>query len=207
MPAVLLTLVRKFASSGTPADALICRVVLALIFFGAVVGGIATTGLTFAFHSRRLWEKTTSHTIVLAGYFLYTVMLPVLTLAVVTGHFYVAAFKHWFFHEGHARYGVWVYVLFAWTVFDLLLEARFLYWFHTYEARYRDHAYRALLQVDGGMGPSLEHVWWLPEWRFVVLKVVFFIWSGSMFLLVWRSIDVHALMYLTSSKLGLQTWV
>jgi len=204
MPAVLLTVVRISGSSGTPADALMCRVVTGLIFFGAVLGGIATIGLTFAFHSRRLWTNTTSHNAVLGGYLLYAIMLPILTMAVVTGHFYVAAFKHWFFLEGHARFGIWVYVQFAAIVMDLLLEVRFLYWFHRYEVRYRDHACRALSLVNYSMGDGLRRVWWLPEWRFEVLKVLFVIWCGSMLLLVWRSIDMHALTHLASSCLRLK---
>jgi len=180
---------------------------MGLIFFGTVIGGIATTGLTFAFHIRRLCANTTSHTTVLSGYLLYSVMLPMLTMAVVTGHFYVAAFKHWFFFEGHARFGIWVYVQFVAIVMDLLLEVHFLYWFHRYEERYRDHAYRALSHSSHGMGDGLKDVWWLPEWRFEVLKVLFIVWSGSMLLLVWRSMDVHALTHVVSSSLRLQVQV
>jgi len=204
MAAVLLILVRTCASSGTSADALICRVVLALVFFGAVLGGIATIGLTFAFHTRRLAGKTTSSTTILAGYLLYAVMLPILTTVVITGHFYITAFVHWFLCDGYARYGGWVYVLITTTVLDLFFEVRFLYWFHKYEERYKDQTNRALLQVNDGLKDSLQRVWWLPKWRFEVLQVLFMVWSGSVLLLVWRSIDMHALMHLASSSLEFQ---
>lgn len=191
-PALILALVRNLASSGTSADALMCRMIMSLVFFGASFGGIATTGLTFAFHCRRIWSKSATPKLLVHGYMLYACMLPVLTMAVVTGHCYIAAFLHYWLDESYARYGLGLCVLLGVAFLDLLLEARFLHWFHSYERRYRAIAHGTSMQPEDMPRNPRSLISWLPSWQATVLGMLFSIWLVVMLSLFWRILSIHS---------------
>jgi hypothetical protein len=141
--------------------------------------------MTLSFHCRDVWANLESPNILCYGYLLYAISLPMLTISVVIGHFYVATFKHWWLYAGHEQYRGWVYALMLLATLDLMLEARFLQWFHSYEERYQAKV-QLLARKDG----TLVGVWWLPSWRFRVLNVVFAMWLVAMLSLVWRGIGL-----------------
>jgi len=93
-------------------------------------------------------------------------------------------FMHWWLVEGHVRFGAWVYVLFGWTLLDLSLEVWFLWWFHTYEPRYKAKVGQRSVGVVTPPGTCLE----LPGWRVMGLRGVFGTWLVLMLSFVWRSV-------------------
>ena len=209
MPLFLLLAIRLFASSYIPSDALICRSIMAFTFFGACVGGLATSLLTFCFHCRDVWALS-SPEMLRRGYWIYTAIgLPVLTLATAAGLVYTAAYLHWWIGEGRVVYGVWgSQGLAAWGMVDSLIEFRFLWWFHGYEGRYWGKVVRVseVSQVSetsegvseegghkGGAGNEVREleimrdgIWWVPRWRFWVLKAALGAWVVVMLTLFWR---------------------
>lgn len=183
MPAVILVILRAYASTFTPADAILSRSTISFMFFGASLGGIATAGLTFSFRCRDIWMRSKSSNALRSGYQAYAAWLPVLALTLILGHYYSAAYMHWWLSAGRERFGLWIYVLISWGILDSMLEVRFLWWFYDYERRYRDKAVR--ISQEAGKQVPIK-AWWLPRWRFAAIRTVFAIWGVAMMLLFLR---------------------
>jgi len=206
MPLFLLLAIRLFASAFVPTDALICRSIMAFTFFGACLGGLATSLLTFCFHCRHVWaahspppslqltsssspsrpcSSSTSPSALRKGYYIYTAIgLPLLTASTAVGHAYCAAYLHWWAAEGRVAYGVWSHMLVLWALVDGLIEVKFLWWFHGYEGRYREKLGKA---GDGEMQEMQEmEIWWVPKWRMDVLRVALAVWVAVMLALFGR---------------------
>lgn len=188
MPLALLVMLRVFVSTGTPADALMCRSIATLLFFDASVGGIATVGLTFCFHCRDAWARSTSTEPLKNGYRAYKALLVVLSVVTMIGHYYSAMFMHCWFVEAYGRFGAWVYVLFLWMLLDLLLEVWFMWWFHTYEPRYK----AKVKQRSSGVVTTPANTLELPRGRVMGLRGVFGTWLIFILCYVWRSVCDHA---------------
>ena len=178
MPLFLLLAIRIFASDLTPSDALICRIIMSFVFFGACLGGLATSLLTFCFHCRDVWALCPDRAALRQGYWMYTAIgLPILTIATAWGHWYCAAYMYWWIGDGRVVYGAWSHVLVGWAVLDSLIEVRFLWWFHGYEGRFWGKVVKV---CDGENGHEVEKlrdgIWWVPKWRFRVMKAVVGAW-------------------------------
>lgn len=190
MPLVLLIVLRNCASTGTPADALMGRFVMALLLFNGSVGGMATNGLTFCFHCREVWATSASAEPLLQGYQAYSTFLSILSMTTMAGHYYCAIFMHWWFVEGHDRFGAWVYALYFWALLDLLLEIKFLWWFQTYKSRYEAKVRQRSLRFAGD--PVITDT---ARWRLMTLCGVSGTWLFVMLRLLWRDVRNYGSMW------------
>lgn len=91
-------------------------------------------------------------------------------------------------------FGGWSHALVGWAMLDSLIEVRFLLWFHEYEWRFWEKVVKAGSvgrgNEDGGRSRDKvkdlrDAIWWVPTWRFAVLKVVVGAWVAVMLPLFW----------------------
>lgn len=183
-------MLRVCASTGTPADALMSRFVMVLLFFGGSVGGVATIGLTFCFHCREIWASSATAKPLEQGYRTYGLLLIFLSVVTVIGHYYSAIFLHWWFVEVNVRFGSFIYVLHLWAIMDLILEVKFLSWFHAYQPRYRAR----LAKMSSQLAATSVNITELPTWRAMALRGVFGTWLSIMALLILRHVFEYDLM-------------
>jgi hypothetical protein len=194
MGPTLLLWIRISYSTFTPYDALLCRLLMSFVFFGAVFSGSATSALLFIVFFRKIWFKPNQKANANKVHIYFTLLLLVLGLSTITGNFYVTIYLHTWFDEVFAHFGHWGYLPLAWVLLECSMQWRWLFWFFKREVRYRQEF------AEGKAGEKSDrsslpgaNIWWLPSWRFVVLKVITVIWYATVLGLIWRSGDIHYL--------------
>lgn len=190
MGPLLLIWMRLSYSSFTPADALMCRLLISFVFFGAILSGSTTTALTFIYYFRKVWFKPGRETLSNNAYFYFTTFLPVLALSTICGNFYCALYLHAWFDEVFAHFGHWGYLPLAWVLLECTMQWRWLFWFLHCDVNNRQKFTEDMLGDKPKQTSILNaNVWWLPAWRFTVLKVLMYIWYVLLLGIVWRSGD------------------
>ena len=110
MGPALLIWTRTSFSTFTPADALLCRLLMSFVFIGGTVSGATTTALTFLFQLRRVWFQSRTWGASKNAYFYFTLLLPVLAFSTITGTFYATAYLNYWFDELVEYFGYWGYL-------------------------------------------------------------------------------------------------
>ncbi|KAK0635779.1 hypothetical protein B0T17DRAFT_57256 [Bombardia bombarda] len=190
MGPALLVWIRASFSSFTPHDALLCRLLMQFVFFGATISGATTTTLVFLYQFRKTWfadSKTSSK-----GYLSFILLLPVLGMSTVVSTFYCTGYIHFWFPELTAHFSGCMYLLpLTWVLVECGMQWRWLLWFYTFEEWYRGNT-----TVEEGkerIDAVAAGAWWLPRWRFVAIKVLAAVWLGTVAAVVWRTGDLHRL--------------
>lgn len=192
MGPVLLLWIRISYSTFTPADALLCRLLMSFVFFGAVFSGSATSSLTFIYFFRKVWFKAEQKADSNKAYIYFTAFLPVLALSTILGNFYVTLYLHAWFDELFDHFGHWGYLPLFWVLLECSMQWRWLFWFLRREVQY-GHEFAQVgqgEQADRSLLPT-ANIWWLPSWRFTVLKILTVTWYATVLGLIWRSGDIN----------------
>ncbi|KAK3327463.1 hypothetical protein B0T19DRAFT_484568 [Cercophora scortea] len=112
-PALLLWIRLSF-SSFTSSDALLCRLLMQFVFFGATISGATTTSLIFLYQFRKSWFPSSASN----AYLYFTLLMPVLVVSTAASTFYCSAYLHAWYGELHDYFGHWGYLPLAWVVVE-----------------------------------------------------------------------------------------
>ena len=194
-PALLLW-IRTCFSTFTSSDGLLCRLLMSFIFFGGTISGGTTTCLVFLFQFRHVWFQSRTWGTAKNAYRYFTLLLPVLALATVAGNFYCTGYLNYWFNEFVDYFGYWIYAPLAWAFLECGMQWKWLWWFYSFEQRYRGKFEEAPAGSNDTKAKVVEvadQAWWLPSWRFKALQVLIVIWTLSAVATAWRHLDVQAL--------------
>ena len=185
MGPVLLLWIRLRYATFTPADALMCRLLISFVFFGAIFSGSTTTALMFVFHFRKVWFKK-EQDISNKAYFYFSLLLPVLALSTICGNFYCTLYLHAWFDEVYAHFGRWGYFPLAWVLLECSMQWRWALWFFKCDVNNRQ-------QFAEGEQDLIDtsNIWWLPRWRFAFLEVLMYAWYITFCGVIWRGGDIQ----------------
>ncbi|KAK3365838.1 hypothetical protein B0T24DRAFT_597595 [Lasiosphaeria ovina] len=202
-PALLLWIRTSF-SSFSPSDALLCRLLIQFVFFGATISGATTTTLVFLYQFRKTWFRSSASN----AYLYFTLLLPVLALTTVASTFYCSIYLNVWYPELLAYFGAWGYLPLGWVLLECGMQWKWLMWFYTFDEWYRattadetdvpKEAKERIADIANG-------AWWLPRWRFAAIKALVLVWLVTVAALVWRKGDVHFWVGKAAS-LALEAW-
>ncbi|KAK3377977.1 hypothetical protein B0H63DRAFT_478485 [Podospora didyma] len=189
-PALLLW-IRTCFSSFTSSDALLCRLLIQFVFFGATISGATTTTLVFLYQFRKTWFQSAEGN----AYLYFTTLLPVLTLTTMISTFYCTIYIHAWFDELLNYFGhPWGYAPLAWVMLECGMQWKWLLWFYGFEEWYRattaedptvpEDAKKRITDVAAG-------AWWLPRWRFAAIKALVVVWLGTWVGIVHKAGDIQ----------------
>jgi hypothetical protein len=184
-PALLFWIRLRYATF-TPADALMCRLLISFVFFGAIFSGSTTTALLFVFHFRKVWFKKGHSTLSNQAYFYFSLLLPVLALSTICGNFYCTLYLHAWFDEVYDHFGRWGYFPLAWVLLECTMQWRWAFWFFRCEVNYRQKFTEGEKDLV-----DTSRVWWLPTWRFAFLEVMMYTWYMMFFGVIWKGGDIQ----------------
>ena len=128
-PALLLWM-RTSSSTFTSSDALVCRILILFVFFGACIGGSASSGAIFLLRAgKRYLDRVTL-------YKYYALCLAVLTTSTVTSCFVSVLYISYWFTWSYSTFGNALLLPILWEGFECLLQWRWLFRYHEFESRF-----------------------------------------------------------------------
>lgn len=181
MGPALLIWIRLSYSTFTPDDALMCRLLISFVFFGAIFSGSTTTALLCIFHFRKVWFKTGQKATSRSAYLYFTLLLPVLALSTTFGNFYCTLYLHAWADQIYNHFGHWVYVPLAWALLECSMQWKWAIWFFNCDLDNRQK-----FVDEGEAAIDTSSIWWLPRWRFAALEVLKYTWFVTFFAFIWR---------------------
>lgn len=190
-PALLLW-IRLCFSSFTSSDALLCRLLIQFVFFGATISGATTTALVFLYQFRKTWFRSSTS----SAYFYFTLLLPVLALSTIASTFYCTIYLLVWFDEAFAYFGHWGYLPLGWVLVECGMQWKWLMWFYNFDEWYRTTTYESPEESDelkNKMVKVAAAAWWLPKWRFAAIKFLAAAWFATVLGVTWKTGDVQCL--------------
>ncbi|KAL7781924.1 hypothetical protein V8C43DRAFT_327644 [Trichoderma afarasin] len=190
-PALLLW-IRLCFSSFTSSDALLCRLLIQFVFFGATISGATTTTLVFLYQFRKTWFRSSTSN----AYVFFTLLLPVLALSTIASTFYCTTYLLVWFDEVFAYFGHWGYLPLGWVLVECGMQWKWLMWFYNFDEWYRKTTYedpKESNETKAHMAKVASTAWWLPRWRFVAIKLLAAMWFMTVLGVIWKSGDVQFL--------------
>lgn len=190
-PALLLW-IRLCFSSFTSSDALLCRLLIQFVFFGATISGATTTTLVFLYQFRKTWFRSSTSN----AYLFFTLLLPVLALSTIASTFYCTTYLLVWFDEVFAYFGHWGYLPLGWVLVECGMQWKWLMWFYNFDEWYRKTTYedpKESNETKAHMAKVASTAWWLPRWRFVAIKILAAMWFITVLGVIWKSGDVQFL--------------
>lgn len=193
MGPALLFWIRTCFSTFTSDDALLSRLLMQFVFFGATISGATTTTLVFLYQFRKTWFKSAELS---NAYFYFTLLLPVLTMSTIASTFWCTSYLHHWFDELFAYFGHWGYLPLGWVLLECGMQWKWLLWFFNFEVWYRTGTL-ADKDLPAESKAKLEQTharaWWLPAWRFWGINALIAAWGAMVMMVIWRSGDIQAL--------------
>lgn len=190
-PALLLW-IRLCFSSFTSSDALLCRLLIQFVFFGATISGATTTTLVFLYQFRKTWFRSSNS----SAYFYFTLLLPVLAFSTISSTFYCTTYLLVWFDEVFAYFGHWGYLPLGWVLVECGMQWKWLMWFYNFDEWYRTTTYedpKESEEIKTHMKRVAAAAWWLPTWRFDAIKILAAAWLVTVFGIIWKSGDIQFL--------------
>ncbi|KAL6872291.1 hypothetical protein HDV57DRAFT_524616 [Trichoderma longibrachiatum] len=190
-PALLLW-IRLCFSSFTSSDALLCRLLIQFVFFGATISGATTTALVFLYQFRKTWFRSSTSN----AYFYFTLLLPVLAFSTIASTFYCTIYLLVWFDKIFAYFGHWGYLPLGWVLIECGMQWKWLMWFYKFEQWYRTTTYESPEESDEikkKMAEVAAAAWWLPKWRFGAIKFLAAAWLATVLGVVWETGDIQLL--------------
>ncbi|KAL6697044.1 hypothetical protein J3F84DRAFT_394536 [Trichoderma pleuroticola] len=190
-PALLLWIRLSF-SSFTSSDALLCRLLIQFVFFGATISGATTTTLVFLYQFRKTWFRSSTGN----AYLYFTLLLPVLALSTIASTFYCTTYLLVWFDEVFAYFGHWGYLPLGWVLVECGMQWKWLMWFYNFDEWYRNTTYadpKESNETKAHMTKVASAAWWLPKWRFVAIKLLAATWFITVLGVIWKTGDVEVL--------------
>ncbi|EHK21649.1 uncharacterized protein TRIVIDRAFT_52965 [Trichoderma virens Gv29-8] len=190
-PALLLWIRLSF-SSFTSSDALLCRLLIQFVFFGATISGATTTTLVFLYQFRKTWFRSSASN----AYFYFTLLLPVLALSTIASTFYCTTYLLVWFEEVFAYFGHWGYLPLGWVLVECGMQWKWLMWFYNFDEWYRNTTYddpKESNETKQHMATVATAAWWLPKWRFAAIQLLAAAWFVTVLGAIWRTGDIQYL--------------
>ncbi|KAH0494653.1 hypothetical protein TgHK011_008244 [Trichoderma gracile] len=190
-PALLLW-IRLCFSSFTSSDALLCRLLIQFVFFGATISGATTTALVFLYQFRKTWFRSSTSN----AYYYFTLLLPVLALSTIASTFYCTIYLLVWFDQVFAYFGRWGYLPLGWVLVECGMQWKWLMWFYKFDEWYRMTTYddpEESEELKKKMAGIATAAWWLPKWRFTAIRLLAAAWLATVFGVTWKTGDVQFL--------------
>ncbi|EGR44508.1 uncharacterized protein TRIREDRAFT_112114 [Trichoderma reesei QM6a] len=190
-PALLLW-IRLCFSSFTSSDALLCRLLIQFVFFGATISGATTTALVFLYQFRKSWFRSSTSN----AYYCFTLLLPVLAFSTIASTFYCTIYLLVWFDEVFAYFGHWGYLPLGWVLIECGMQWKWLMWFYKFDEWYRTTTYDNPEESDElkkKMAGVATAAWWLPKWRFAAIRCLAAAWFATVLGVTWKTGDVQFL--------------